>query len=119
MHLRAVHFNSRYAHAHDSTADALGLYLRPPQQIQVEARMNALTSLIEYIDLIFNSLRERAKQLQLGARRPESPDGENGYPVVAKLVQAFEKFTFPITTMASEVSRATRLMKQGGMYLLD
>ncbi|KAI5925769.1 hypothetical protein F4810DRAFT_31898 [Camillea tinctor] len=118
-HLRTVHFNSGYVYAHDSTEDTLGLYLRTPDQIQIEARINILTSLTQHIDSIFTSLHERSKQLQLGARKPETPDGENGYPVMGKLVRAFEKVTLLITIMASEVSRVSRLMKQNTKRVQD
>ncbi|KAI1505015.1 hypothetical protein F5X99DRAFT_334227 [Biscogniauxia marginata] len=119
MHLKAVHFEAKYAQTPKSAESDLVFYLRTPQQIQTEARINILALLVQEICSVFNNLRERAKQLQLGARRPDPSDDGDGYPVMGKLVRAFESVTLLITTMTFEVSKVSRLMKKDGRNTQD
>ncbi|CAJ2504373.1 Uu.00g117670.m01.CDS01 [Anthostomella pinea] len=112
IHLKTMHFSQDPDHAFLSRDQAAGFFIRAPDQIQVETRINDLTLLVRKSESFISTLCEKAEELRLGATRSEGDDTEQGYPVMERLVRVFESVTLLIVLTARMVSKVDLLMRQ-------
>ncbi|KAI8945696.1 hypothetical protein F4801DRAFT_112737 [Xylaria longipes] len=77
----------------NSTSGNLGLWLRTPQQIHVEARINTFLTLLDECTDAFKKLNIISEDLHFGSLKGQNTSEAKGYPVFESLVRVFEHIT--------------------------
>ncbi|KAI0007411.1 hypothetical protein F4779DRAFT_514754 [Xylariaceae sp. FL0662B] len=108
FHLEKIHFGVDQPQRSPPYNEARRLYLRTPSQIEIEARIKNVVTIVQECDSFIKELRDKANELLIGATRPNSSEG-NGYPVMEKLVRVFEHILVLLMLTAHSASRASKL----------
>ncbi|KAI0429480.1 hypothetical protein F5Y09DRAFT_331763 [Xylaria sp. FL1042] len=89
------------------------LWLRTPQQIQVEARVNTFLALLEECIDAFDKLNIVAEHLHHGSLKAEDTNEAKGYPVFESLVRVFEHITTILVFSCNFIGKADKTMRKG------
>ncbi|KAI0805821.1 hypothetical protein GGR55DRAFT_690205 [Xylaria sp. FL0064] len=92
----------------------LRLWLRTPQQIQVEARINTFSALLEECIDAFDKLNSIAENLHHGSLTAEDTSEAKRYPVFESLVRVFEHITTILVFSCHIIVKGDKKMRKSG-----
>ncbi|KAJ3568386.1 hypothetical protein NPX13_g6437 [Xylaria arbuscula] len=105
-HLGAKHFPSIAGN------QKLELWLRTPQQVHVEARINVIVPLLEDCTNAFKKLNVIAQDLHFGSIKAGDISEANGYPIFESLVRVFEHITTILVFSSSFIVKADKATRK-------
>ncbi|KAI1125616.1 cora-like Mg2+ transporter protein-domain-containing protein [Nemania abortiva] len=111
-HLSSVHFSSNSTALPDSASEKLRLWLRTPDQVQLEARIHTFLTFMEECIGAFEKLIKVADDLRLGSISVGDTGGVGGYPVIESLVRVFEHITIILVFACDFMVKAEKAMRK-------